>query len=82
MEEANRKSSNFNNGIWNEVERKLFIEGMRIYGKKWTKIGLMIKTRDSSQVRSHAQKFFRTIDNSPDNFFSQDLLDLVRKVRS
>ena len=49
-------------GKWSQDEHKKFIEGMRLYGKNWSKIHLHIGTRTCPQARSHAQKFFRKLE--------------------
>ncbi|KAL4182608.1 hypothetical protein AMTRI_Chr11g151040 [Amborella trichopoda] len=45
---------------WTEAERRLFLIGLQKYGKgSWKSISkLVIKTRTSTQVASHAQKYF------------------------
>jgi len=48
----------FNNGRWNEEEHKKFIEAILLYGNEWKRVQQYIKTRSSTQARSHAQKFF------------------------
>ena len=44
-----------------EEEDKKFIEGILEYGNEWKKVRKIIKTRTSTQARSHAQKFFLRI---------------------
>jgi hypothetical protein len=34
------------------------------YGKDWRKVEQYVKTRSSSQVRSHAQKFFNKLQKA------------------
>lgn len=48
----------FNSGRWNEEEHKKFIEAILLYGNEWKRVQQYIKTRSSTQARSHAQKFF------------------------
>jgi SHAQKYF class myb-like DNA-binding protein len=48
----------FNNGRWNEEEHRKFIEAILLYGNEWKRVQQYIKTRSSTQARSHAQKFF------------------------
>ncbi|KAM7526766.1 hypothetical protein LguiA_016668 [Lonicera macranthoides] len=45
---------------WTENEHRLFLEGLKKYGKgDWRSISrLVVKTRTSTQVASHAQKYF------------------------
>ena len=49
---------NINEGKWSSEEHIKFIESFVNYGKKWATIQKCVGTRSSSQVRSHAQKFF------------------------
>lgn len=68
QDEVNKNSSNLldelnsqidsNNGRWSEEEHIKFIEAIFIYGNEWRKVKDHIKTRSSSQARSHAQKYF------------------------
>jgi SHAQKYF class myb-like DNA-binding protein len=44
-------------GRWTQQEHELFLEGMTIHGRSWTKVAEIVKTRTTVQVRSHAQKF-------------------------
>ena len=51
-----------NNGIhsdgrWNTEEHIRFIRGCLLYGNNWKKVESHVKTRTSTQIRSHAQKF-------------------------
>ena len=45
-------------GRWNQDEHQSFMEGIRLYGKNWKLVAQHIGTRSSTQVRSHAQKYF------------------------
>ena len=45
-------------GRWSSKEQKLFLEGLRLYNRNWKLIAEYIKTRNGTQVRSHAQKYF------------------------
>mmetsp|Transcript_23920 Transcript_23920/g.24149 ORF Transcript_23920/g.24149 Transcript_23920/m.24149 type:complete len:399 (+) Transcript_23920:87-1283(+) len=47
-----------NAGRWTNEEHDLFLEGLRIHGKGWKKIAMLIKSRSVIQVRTHAQKYF------------------------
>ena len=51
----------FNTGRWTDEEHKKFIKGIIEYGNEWKKVQKIIKTRNSTQARSHAQKFFLRI---------------------
>ena len=49
-------------GRWTEDEHSKFIKGILEYGNDWKMVQKLIKTRSSSQTRSHAQKFFLKIN--------------------
>ena len=44
---------------------------LQMYGKNWKKIEQLIGTRNGSQIRSHAQKFFLKFKKTQSNDFSQ-----------
>ena len=46
-----------------EEEHQKFIDGILEYGNEWKKVQQIIKTRSSTQARSHAQKFFLKLKN-------------------
>lgn len=56
-----KKPSKYNSGRWTQEEHKKFIDGILEYGNEWKKVQSLIKTRSSTQARSHAQKFFLRI---------------------
>ena len=56
----------FNTGRWSEEEHKKFIEGILEFGNEWKNVQNVIKTRSSTQARSHAQKFFLKIKKNLD----------------
>ena len=44
---------------WSQDEHLLFLIGLKYHGRDYKKISLYyVKTRSSSQIRSHAQKYF------------------------
>ena len=53
------EGSMLNRGKWSEEEAKLFEECIEKHGKDWMKIEEQIPTRDLSQIKSHAQKYFK-----------------------
>lgn len=57
------KHNNFNNGRWTEEEHRRFIEAILSFGNEWRSVQLHIKTRSSTQSRSHSQKFFLKMRN-------------------
>ena len=54
-------------GRWSKEEHRKFLEGLEIYGKDWKKVQMHIKTRTTTQTRSHAQKFFAKTKKKTDN---------------
>ena len=54
-------------GRWSKEEHYKFIEckyilpALKAYGKNWKKIETYVGTRSSTQIRSHAQKFFNKL---------------------
>ena len=52
------KEEEFNVGKWTNEEHEKFLEGILVYGNEWKKVQEYIKTRSSTQARSHGQKFF------------------------
>ena len=55
---SNSNLNEFHSGRWTNEEHNKFIEGILKYGNEWKKVQNIIKTRSSTQARSHAQKFF------------------------
>ena len=51
-------SNEYKSGRWSKEEHEKFIEGILKYGNEWRKVQKIIKSRSSTQARSHAQKFF------------------------
>ena len=51
-------------GRWEKEEHVKFLKGLITYGNDWKMVQKIIKTRSSSQSRSHAQKFFLKLKNS------------------
>ena len=68
----NDNNSQFHSGRWTEEEHQKFIDGILEYGNEWKKVQQIIRTRSSTQARSHAQKFFlrvkKIIKNNGGNF--------------
>lgn len=72
LENENNTNNQFHSGRWTEEEHQKFIDGILEYGNEWKKVQQIIKTRTSTQARSHAQKFFlrvkKIIKNNGGNF--------------
>lgn len=49
-------------GRWTEDEHQKFLEGLKLYGKNWKLVGLRVGTRNATQARSHAQKYFAKLE--------------------
>lgn len=45
-------------GRWTIREHIKFLDAIQIYGRNWVKVSRYIISRTSTQVRSHAQKYF------------------------
>jgi len=58
LSESLSDKGNQANGRWTKSEHKLFVEALNKYGKNWNKVANHVKTRNATQVRSHAQKYF------------------------
>ena len=50
-----------NIGVWGPAEHEKFMEALHLYGNNWQKIEKHIATRTTVQIRSHCQKYFKTI---------------------
>ena len=64
-----QKEGYFNTGRWQQDEHERFIEAILKFGNEWKKVQKYVKTRSSTQARSHAQKFLYKVNKS-------NLLDL------
>ena len=51
-----------NNGRWARKEHLMFLGGCLQYGNNWKKVEAYVKTRTSTQIRSHAQKFLKKLE--------------------
>ncbi|CAI2371302.1 unnamed protein product [Moneuplotes crassus] len=54
-----KKDKKFQTGRWTEKEHYLFLLAVKKHGKDWKKIEGFVKTRSSTQSRSHAQKVLK-----------------------
>lgn len=58
VEEPSMPIQGLNTGRWSKKEHLAFLKGIFEYGSKWKKVQNIVKTRNSTQARSHSQKFF------------------------
>lgn len=61
--DGHRKKNTYNSGRWTIDEHKRFIEAIIKFGNDWKNVQKYIKTRSSTQSRSHSQKFFLKLTN-------------------
>ena len=77
-------------GRWSKEEQEKFLEGITLYGTNWKKIRALVKTRNSIQVCSHAQKFFSRMKTFKDEELGLDftlnsicsITDMVNQIKS
>ena len=72
VSEANEGSAgvsqkNKTKGRWTAEEHKCFLDSLRAFGKDWYRVEEAIGTRNSAQIRSHAQKFLSKLEKEPDH---------------
>lgn len=48
----------------------MFINGLEKYGKRWSKIAALVKTRTLTQIRTHAQKYYLKLSKAKHNNMS------------
>ena len=58
-----KKEGKYRIGRWTKEEHIKFLKGIIKYGNDWKMVEKIVKTRTSSQSRSHAQKFFLKFKN-------------------
>lgn len=68
-------------GTWKPSEHKKFVEGMEIYGRDWKQVSFHVKTRNTAQCRSHAQKYFLKLEKLRDSEEMDSLMSSSTLVR-
>ena len=81
------ENSNGKNGRWGKKEHIRFLAGCLLYKNNWKKVETYVRTRTSTQIRSHAQKYLKKLEKkyflqnsgnkSPNDSFNDDFNDLV-----
>lgn len=61
-----KKSPKKKTGRWTQSEHEMFVLALRIYGREWKKIAEVVKTRTPIQIRTHAQKYLKRLNDSDD----------------
>jgi len=82
-----RRNDKHNSGRWKSHEHEKFLEAVIIYGNDWKLVQKCIRSRSSTQARSHAQKFLlklkKKLKIEPDsnNKLSKESIDkIVREI--
>ena len=61
MQLGRKSKREVNMGRWSRQEHILFLQALKLYGREWRSVQNFVKTRTSTQSRSHAQKFFEKL---------------------
>lgn len=61
-EAKNEDNCSGNNGRWATNEHLRFLGGCLQYGNNWKKVETYVRTRTSTQIRSHAQKYLKKLE--------------------
>ena len=70
--EGNNDHSPYCYGRWSQEEHRKFINGIIKYQTDWKRVQGFIKTRTTTQTRSHAQKFFIRAKNIYEEIFGKE----------
>eukprot|EP00293_Proteomonas_sulcata_P014656 CAMPEP_0184310322 /NCGR_PEP_ID=MMETSP1049-20130417/26811_1 /TAXON_ID=77928 /ORGANISM="Proteomonas sulcata, Strain CCMP704" /LENGTH=261 /DNA_ID=CAMNT_0026624237 /DNA_START=269 /DNA_END=1054 /DNA_ORIENTATION=- len=77
--EEKKEASVNQSRYWTDEEHQRFLEGVRLFGANNHKaIAAVVRTRNSAQVRSHSQKFFKKLET----FDGQGLPSMTRKRKN
>ena len=82
MKKSPEKNIKYNKGHWTKEEHKKFIDGLLTYGNEWKKIQNLVKTRNLTQIRSHAQKFYSKFKKDIAENYNKDFMNLFEKTTS
>lgn len=67
------RDDKFSSGRWKVDEHQRFVEAIIKFGNDWKQVQKYVRTRSSTQARSHAQKFFMKIKKAKILKFNLDL---------
>ena len=71
-----------NEGRWNLKEHINFLKGIEQYGVNWKKINVLIPTRTTVQIRTHANKFLKRLKHFKDETLGIDLTSsAIRNIK-
>ena len=71
--ETKKKRNKYSQGHWNKSEQERFMKGLEKHGRDWNMVQKVVRTRDLTQVRSHAQKCFLKMEKRDiDALIAQD----------
>lgn len=83
-----------NNGRWAKDEHLRFLAGCLQYGNNWKKVETYVRSRTSTQIRSHAQKYLKKLDKkyfskgislnlncSPNDSFSDEITNINNSIK-
>ena len=82
---SSKRNEKLNSGRWKPNEHEKFLEAIIIHGNDWKLVQKCIKSRSSTQARSHAQKFLlklrKKLKIEPDsnNKLSNESIDRIVK---
>lgn len=83
IDDIDTNKESYNTGRWGGSEKRLFLEGLRRYGKgRWKQIGKVVKTRSLVQIKSHGQKVLKKLEAGEDIFAELDEDAKVSKVEN
>lgn len=82
-ESLQSKIEDCNIGRWTDEEHDKFLEALDKFGKNWKRIQDWVGTRSTTQVRSHAQKYFSKLSKGANNsteYISANLLVSPKEI--
>ena len=55
-------SGNMNEGRWSDAEHVNFLKALKRWSRDWKRVAAFVRSRTSTQCRSHAQKFIAGLE--------------------